>query len=124
VLEQLVWETVGQPVEDHPTLLAKLHQAGRAEQPQPLRDRVVAHLQGEGEISDAELVRDGQREEDAAADRVLDETKKRSQPTRLIEIDHVLANARDPPGINRVIMVQRRHHQLLRYPYDSTGLRI
>src|SRR5215470_12027250 len=62
MLEQLVREAVGEPVANHPAILAEGDQPGQAQHLQRVRHLVLGRVQGQGQVSHTQLVGCGQGE--------------------------------------------------------------
>ncbi len=106
VLEQLVRESVGQPVVDHPAVAPRLDQPRRAQQPECVRRLVLADVEGQCQVPHAELVDGLEREEDARPDRVSEQREQPSKPLGLSSRERLLAGGLDPVSVHRMFVIQ------------------
>src|SRR5215831_18039715 len=109
VLQQRMREPVGQPVEDHPAVLAEAHQPGQAQHLQRVGDLILGDVQGQRQVSHAQFFRRREGEQDARAHRVGQHAQQPGEPRGLGDRQHAGPGGRYPLGVDGMIMVQRGH---------------
>src|SRR5215470_12744708 len=122
VLQQRMREPVGQPVEDHPAVLAEAHQPGQAQHLQRIGDLILSDLQGQRQVSHAQFFGCHEGEQDARAHRVGQHAQQPGEPPGFGDRQHPGSGGGDPLGVDRMIMVKWGHHSSV-YPYDHTEMR-
>src|SRR5499425_2630511 len=106
VLQQRMREPVGQPVEDHPAVLAEAHQPGQAQHLQRIGDLILGDLQGQRQVTHAQFLRRHQGEQDARAYRVGQHAQQPGEPPGLGDRQHSGPGGGDPLGVDGMIMVK------------------
>src|SRR3954447_3804126 len=112
VLQQLVREAVRQPVKHHPAVLAEAAQPGQPQHLQRVRHLVLGNFQRQRQVTHAQLPSGSEGEQDPGAYRVGQD------PQQLRELPGLVGREPSGPGggnllgVDRVDMIERRHHYL------------
>jgi len=110
MLAKRLGKAVSEAVVDNSALLASCDEAGGPQNPQGVADAVLAGVEGEGEIADAELLDVVERVKHTGPGRIGDQGEHSGEPAGVLSSWQAGAGAIHPIRVDRVRMWARTGH--------------
>jgi hypothetical protein len=107
VLEQRLGEAVREAVVHDPSVLSGLHETGSAQEPQAVTDRVLAHIECERKVADAELVHELERVKDAHAHGVGEQGQQAGKPGGVLGSEAPTTGLGNSPLIHGMFVIEQ-----------------
>lgn len=98
-------ERRGERIEHHATLFAEDHQAGRPQHSQAVGHGVFGDPERQREITDAQSLNGGKREENPGADRIGQESEQARQSASIVDRDQISPGSSDFLGVDRMFVI-------------------